>query len=331
MPAIPLIGLAISAAGAVSAADSQRKALHAQQDAANAATNSATNGSVNIADVQAQAQQAAKDNAANSAALEQQYNPGVQQLRTDSLAAVDQGLARSSQTQTLADQVAAQAGKVPQGISYDSPLLRDAISKAQSQLALGGTLDTETQNAVTRHGLATAAGVGGGGLTLGRDVTARDLGLTSLQLEQTRLNNASTLGGQEAALGQGNANLSLQAQQAGTNNLFNSANFLASLDSGDFARKLAAAQLGQNIAQPASGLDPGAIANLAVGNSNATAAGLQQAAALQAAGANQKSALSGQLIGTGLGIASKYFTAAPQYTSAAPVNNSAGNSYYLGG
>jgi hypothetical protein len=330
MPAIPLIGLAVSAAGAISTADSQRKALHAQEDAAKAAQDSATNGSVNIADVQAQAQQAAKDNAANGAALEAQYNPGAAQLRANSLAAVNQGLARSSQTQTLADQVAAQAGQVPQGISYDSPLLRDAIARAQSQLALGGTLDTETQNAATRGALAKSGSVSGG-LSLGRDLTARDLGLTSLQLQQQRLTNASNLGGQEAALGQGNANLSLQAQQAGTNNLFNSANFLASLDSGDFARQLSAAQLGQNIAAPASGLDPGAIANLAVGNSTAAAAGLQQAAALQAAGANQKSALGGQLIGTGLGIASKYFTPAPQYSYAAPANNTTGSSYYLGG
>ena len=200
---------------------------------------------------------------------------------------------------------------------------------AQQQLAMGGTLDKDTQNLVTRQGLATAGGVAGN-LNLGRDVVARDLGLSSLNLENQRLANATTLGQQEAALGQGNANLSLQAQLAGTNNLFDSANFLQSIDTGDFQKRLALAQFGQNIAQPTSGLDPGSVVNLAVGNSNAKAQGLQQAAALQAAGANQKGQLASQLVGTGLGIASKYFT--PTYTpSVTPVNNTTGNSYYLGG
>jgi len=196
---------------------------------------------------------------------------------------------------------------VPTGVNYDSPLLRQAIAKASSDLSLGGALPLDVQNAATRSALAKS-GSTSGGLGLGRDLVARDLGLTSLDLQQQRLNNASTLGNAEAALGQGNAALSLQAQLAGTNNLFNTANLLNSIGSGDFAQRLALAQFGQNIAQPASGLDPGSIANLAVGNSNATAAGQQQAAALQAAAANQKSAQAGQLIGTGLGIASKYFT-----------------------
>jgi hypothetical protein len=320
-------GLALSAGSAIANADAQRKSAHAAQDAANAANDPTKNGSVNIADLDAQARDFAKRNAADSRALEDQYNPGASALRANSLAALNGNLGRSAQTQTLADQIAAQAGQAPTGVSYDSPLLRDAIAKAQSQLALGGTLDTETQNAATRHALATAGGVGGG-LTLGRDLTARDLGLTSLQLEQQRLTNAANLGGQEAALGQGNASLSLQAQQAGTNNLFNSANFLASLDSGDFARQLSAAQLAQNIAAPASGLDPGSVVNLAVGNSNAKAQGLQQASALQAAQANQKSQLTGQLIGTGLGIAGKYFTPAPAVTT--PVAPAASSIPYYG-
>ncbi len=325
-------GLAVAAGGAVASADAQRKALHAQQDAAKAATDPNTNGSVDINALDQQARDFAKRNAADSLALENQYNPGASQLRQQSLANLNAaGTGSSPEAQALAARIAAQAGTVPTGISYDSPLLRDAIAKAQQQLALGGTLDRDTQNLVTRKGLATAGNVGGN-LNLGRDIVARDLGLSSLDLSNQRLANATTLGQQEAALGQGNANLSLQSQLAGTNNLFNSANFLQSIDSGDFQKRLALAQFGQNIAQPTSGLDPGSVVNLAVGNSNAKAQGLQQAAALQAAGANQKSQLGGQMVGAGLGIASKYFT--PTYTGAgytAPVNNTTGGSYYLGG
>lgn len=308
-------GLAVAAGGAVASADAQRKALHAQQDAQKAALDSSTNGSVDINALDQQARDFAKRNAADSAALEDQYNPGASTLRRNSIAALNGGSTTDALPQSIIDRIAAQAGTVPSGISYDSPLLRDAIAKARTDLALGGTLDRETQNAVTRKGLATAGGVTGN-LNLGRDIVARDLGLTSLDLEKQRLANATTLGAQEAALGQGNANLSLQAQLAGTNNLFNSANFLNSIDSGDFAQRLALAEFGQNIAQPTSGLDPGSVVNLAVGNSNARAQGLQQASALQAAGANQKSQLGGQLVGAGLGIASKYFT--PTYTSPTP-------------
>lgn len=314
MPAIPLIALAVSAAGTISAADAQRKALHAQQDAANAAQDPTKNGSVDINALDAQARAFARKNAADSADLENQYSPGVSQLRNNSIAALNNGQPRSAATQALINRIAGQAGTAPSA-SYDSPLLRDAIAKAKSDLALGGTLDAETQNAVTRHALATAAGAGGGGLTLGRDVTARDLGLTSLSLANQRLQNASNIGNQEAALGQGNANLSLQSQLAGTNNLFNSANFLNSIDSGDFARQMALANFTQNIAQPASGLDPSSVVNLAVGNSQAKAQGLQQAAALQASGANQKSAFGGQLIGAGLGVASNYFANRPASTT----------------
>lgn len=307
---LAVIGAAAAVKGAV---DANKNAKAANAAASEAANRPAPTVDINALD--AQAREFAQKNAADSAALEAQYNPGAAQLRANSLAAVNAGLGRSAQTQTLADQVAAQAGQVPTGASYDSPLLRNAIAQAQSQLALGGTLDRETQNAATRGALAKSGTVSGG-LNLGRDLTARDLGLTSLQLQQQRLTNASNIGAQEAALGQGNANLSLQAQQAGTNNLFNSANFLASLDSGDFARQLSAAQLGQNIAQPASGLDPRSVVNLAVGNSNATASQQQQASALKVAAANQAALLGGQLAGAGLGVASRYFT--PTNTTPAP-------------
>jgi len=309
-------GLGLSAVGAISNADAQRKALHAQQDAANAANDPTKNGSVDINALDQQARDIARKNAIDSAALENQFNPGASALRANSLAALN-GTGSNYLPQSLIDRIAGQAGSAPTGISYDSPLLRDAIAKAQANLTLGGALDRDTQNAVTRKGLATAGTVGGG-LNLGRDIVARDLGLTSLDLQRQRLADAAALGGQEAALGQGNAALRLQAQLAGENNLFNSANFLSSLNNGDFSRKLALAQFGQNIAQPTSGLDPSSVVNLAVGNANARAQGLQQSSALQAAQANQKSAFSSGLIGTGLGIASKFFSQPTPQVNAVP-------------
>jgi hypothetical protein len=302
-----VVGAGAAVYGVANSADAQRKALHAQQDAANAATNPATNGTVDINALDAQARQFALQNAAQGQALTDQYNPGVTALRAQSIGGLSGALAPSAQTQALANRVAAQAGTAPSA-SYSSPLLNDAVARAQQQLALGGTLDLETQNAATRGAFANAGSTAGGsgGLGLGRDLQARDLGLTSLQLQQQRLQNASQIGAQQAAVGQGNANLSMQGQLAGQGNLFNSANFLSNLDNGNFARQLNAATLTQNIANPATGLDPGSVTNLAVGNAGAKAAGYQQAGAINIAGANQQSAAGGQMLGVGAGLLSKY-------------------------
>ncbi len=306
-------------------ADKARKAAHAAQDQATAAGNGTGGGAVNIADLQTQAQNVAKQNAANSAALEAQYNPGAQQLRSGSLQALLDGLNPRSQNGELSARIAAQAGQplsrisAPGAEQYDSALTRQAVEQAAADLALGGELPQDVRNLVARNALARSGSVTGG-LGLGRDLTARDLGLTSLDLRNKRLQNAAALGAQEAALGQGNAalrqandslgvnvaGLNLQGEQYGRGNLFDSASFLNNIQSGDFQRALAAAQLGQNIAAPTAGLDPGSVVNLAVGNSNLAANSAQQAAALQAQAGNQKSALGGQLLGTSLGFIQNY-------------------------
>lgn len=337
--AIAAVGAAAAVAGTVSTISSQKKAANlAQQQADRANTNPA---GVDINALDAQARGIASKNAADSAALQEKYNPGVAGLRTASTQALTNGLSQDPRVTSIADQVASQAGRMPTGISYDSPLLRDAIARARGDLTLGGSLDKETQNQVARKSLAMAGNVQGGGyggLNLGRDITARDLGLTSLQLENQRLQNAASLGGQEAALGQGNANLSLQAQLAGTNNLFNSANFLSSLDNGQFSKALSASQLSQNIAAPQSGLDPGSVANLAVGNSNAQANQQQNAAALQIGAANNQAANYAKLAGTGLGFVQNYLNTpnkatyvpppvAPAYMAAPTANTSYVNPY----
>ncbi len=269
------------------------------------------NGLVDVNLLQQQAQAAAAQNAANSAALEAQYNPGAQELRAGSLQALLAGLSPNGQTTAIQNLISQQAGQpltVNPAPQYDSALTRAAVAKAQQDLALGGQLPFDVRNLIARKALAQSGAVSGG-LGLGRDITARDLGLTSLQIEQQRLNNAATLGNAEAALGAGNASLrqnynaqSLAAQQYARDNLLNSGNFLSNIQGGDFARALAAAQLGQGITPPASGLDPGSIANIAVGNVNNMNNAAQQAAALRVQQANGQTNLAAQGIGTGLGV-----------------------------
>ncbi len=327
-------------------------------------------GTVNLGAAQQAAQAIAQQNAANSLALENQYNPGMSALRSAGVqsllnqinaqsigiqgqlpAAYAPGQAPvSAANQELLAKVAAQAGKPLEGASYDSALTRAAIAKAQSDLALGGALPQDVRNLIARQGLAKSGTVSQG-LGLGRDIVARDLGLTSLQLENARLQQALQAGGAEVNLNQGNAAMGLQAQQYARNNLlqsqgataadqaqqlqayfqqqqlaqqaaaqeasnyFNQNSLLQSIQSGDFSRAMAGAQFGQSVAQPQSGLDPGAVVNLAVGNSNLAANSQQNANALAAGAANQQAALGAQALGAIGGFAGNYFR------PTAPVNN----------
>lgn len=334
-------------------------------------------GTVDINLAQQAAQAAAQQNAANSAALEAQYNPGAQELRQgslqsllDQLNAPQQGVEGtlpvvptpgaapvSAQNQALLQQITAQAGQPLQNVGYDSPLTRAAIAKAQQDLALGGALPQDVAQLVARKAFAQAGTLTGGrGLGNGRDITARDLGLTSLDLENQRLQQALQAGGAESNLEGANAAMRIAAQQYARNNLlqsqgatqadqqaqlqayvqqqqlaqqaaaqqasnyFNQNSLLQSIASGQFGRNLAASQLGQSITPPASGLDPGAIVNLAVGNSNLAANAQQNANATAAQAANNKTQLGGQLIGTALGFAQNYFkpTPAPTYSWTSP-------------
>lgn len=422
MPAIPIIQGVSAVAGAYSAVKGASDAKKAAQTAANAPAPT-----VNIPQLQQQAQNIAQQNAAQSALLEQQYNPGASQLRAGSLEALLGSLnpqnysavrnlaeggapqlagpgqrqslsgvaprpglseiaarpAASAGNTELLNRVLAQAGQPLTSTGFESSLTRAAIEAAQRDLALGGQLPQDVRNLIAR----TAAGRSGavsGGLGLGRDMTARDLGLTSLDVYNRRLQNAAEIGSQEAALEQANAAMRAQSEQFGRNNLlqsqqvfadedaraaqnyaadaqiaaardalvsnnyatdaqiaaqrdallsqqystdaqlaaqrdalassnyFNQAQLLEGLASGDFSRAFQAAQLGQNISQPASGLDPGSIANLAVGNTNAVAAQQQNAAALAAQAAQQRSALGGQLIGTAAGLYANRTPVAPK-------------------
>lgn len=319
MPAIPIVMGISAAAGAVSSVKGAMDASKAAKAAANAPAPT-----VNIPALQSQAQNIALENALNSSALERRFNPGAAELRQGGLQALLASLNPNSDNNAaltefiasggagrdaLMGRIAAQAGTPLSTTGFDSGLTRDAVARAREELALGGALPQDVRNLVARTAAARSGAVSGG-LGLGRDITARDLGLTSLDLAQRRLQNAASLGAQEAALEQANAGLRVNAEQFGRNNLlqsgqlvagdyFNEASLLQSIANGDFARAMAAAQLGQNIAQPTSGIDPGSVANLAVGNANAVAQQAQNAAALRAQSASQLMGMGGNLLGLG--------------------------------
>lgn len=62
-----------------------------------------------------------------------------------------------------------------------------------SQAGMGGALDPETQAMVTRSALEGGAGAGIAGSSAGRGVVARDLGLSSMALQDQRMKRAADL------------------------------------------------------------------------------------------------------------------------------------------
>lgn len=274
--ALGIAGLAASAGGAIASADAQRKALHAQQDAAKASQ-------VNVPAIEEKTRALARQNALDSAALEKQLTPLVPQLRDQS----NRGVIDSLNDRSLDRSSEMLHGRL--GQSLDTPLLRAAIAKAQSDLALGGNLSTDVQNMATRSALAKAGTVAPGSLGLGRDLVARDLGLTAQGIEQQRLQAASQIGGQE-----------LDLATSDSTNFLNTINMLRAINDAKFGKNLAAAQYGESIQRPVVGLDPSAYANLTTGNANAASAALTNTANIQGQQAQNYGNLAGQALGYGL-------------------------------
>lgn len=264
-----------------------------QNQAKKAAQGAASAGQVDIDALDARARQIAQQNAQDSRALELAMTPEVVQGRTDANNQVFQQMNPSGVDEysrnSLASLNESQVG------SAQTPLLKAAIAKAKADLALGGQLGIDQQNAVTRAGLAQA-GQNTGGLGLGRDIVARDLGLTSLDLERQRLAAASTLGGQELALAGQDANTAFNNRA----NQLNAIQLLQAVQGNQFQRALAAGQYGQSIQPPVVGLDPGSVVDLAVGNSNNRSAAMANQANIYGQQSQNMMNMGGQFAGLAL-------------------------------
>lgn len=314
MPAIPILaavgggsalaGGAALASTAIGAYSTLKGASDAKKAAA-AANQAAQNAQVDIGAVSDMATQQALKNIELSRATELENNPENAALRTASIINLLGQL--GADTTDVQNIIRGQLGR-----SSRTPLLDQTVAKASSDLALGGAIPLDVRNLVARNAAAKAGRVGA--VRSGRDISARDLGLTSLDLEQRRLTNARDIAG-----------LDVEATQFDSNYLLNQAQMIQALSSGDFGRALALAQFGQSLQAPVVGLDPASVANLAVGNSNAsTAAGMTaaQIAAAQAQGASQ---LGGALLGAGLGgIVNGYSTPKKPVVATAAKANTVG-------
>lgn len=270
-------GSALAGLGLAAKGQSDAKAAQA------AAQRAGQNAQVDIQKLDEQTRAIARRNAEESAALERAMTPEVPQLREQSNLAVIRGLTPSAGQEAAATTLASRIGS-----GVNTPLLQAAIDKARADLALGGRLDVETQNAATR-GAAARAGGSFGNLGLGRDLAARDLGLTSMQVAQQRLQNAQSLGGME-----------LGKEQYDNSNFLNAFSALNDYYNANRGYALGAAGYGQSIQQPVVGIDPSTAANLAVANANATGAAGANMANIQGTSARNLTNLGGQFLGYGI-------------------------------
>ena len=233
------------------------------------------------------ARTAAADNYKNSIALEQQYNPAQAALRSYSNLALRDGLSGNTSAMRARDSLLS-------GLGEENKLLAESADSILQSLRLGSKLSAETQNAVTRAALQTGGQAGLSGSFAGRGLVARDLGLTSLALEQQR---------QQQALQAGQL---LSAESLGRFNALSNASIADANRIGLLSDIIDARAL------PESGLSPGSIADVTTGQSNAQN---QSNAAYQASLAGNRNATLNSLLGFGAQALTAYQNRTPTKTT----------------
>lgn len=268
------VSLGIAAASAVGSYMNQKKA-------ANKAT-SATPAALDISKVISDARTAAASNYANSISLENQYRPGTAALRTSSDASLQSLFAgQTPGTQAQSSLLSSLGGNYG-----TNQLLEESTSRILGNLRLGGALGADVQAQAMQAALQKGGSAGISGSGAARGLVARDLGLTSLGLEQQRIAQAQQAGTQQAQLNLANLQTQGSLINAGAQN--------------DISRILGISNLIDGRALPESGLSPGSIANMYVGDKNAQDQIARENAQIQA---NARSQGMNSLLGFGSTLA----------------------------
>lgn len=232
--------------------------------------------------VAADARTQAIENARASLELEQELTPESQALRRGATGAL-LPLIGANQDNSLISGIdrSIEAG----GDADQSELFTESVAEARKQLSLGGELDSETRNEISRRAISR-----GGNTGAARYTTARDLGVGSLQLATDRLERGGRFGQMDQT-----------RNQASFENLNRLRTLREQLATGRQNRAVSLAGFGQSLRPPDVGLAPGEFAGLSVQNSNIMA----EAGAKKAELAAQNAANWGQAINTTVGAVSQ--------------------------
>lgn len=234
---------------------------------------------VDINKIITDAQNTAKANLQNSINLENQFLPGTSMLRRQSNELNSNLATGSTAAQRVQGQLLDQAGRpiTDPGAAVNNPLTVGSLNSILNSLNKGGKLDPDVQAQAVQAALQKGGAAGISGSGTGRGLVARDLGLTSLQLLQSRQNQAAQVGnqyGQLALQGQGLQLSDFMQRLAGVSGAVGQQQSYA----------LGLGNLMAATPYPNSGLGPGQTASLAIG-ANAQANAIAQQNQANAAGA----------------------------------------------
>lgn len=264
---------------------------------------------IDIAKIIADARENAAANYANSFALERQYNPQSAELRT----AANNGLSNLATGNTAGfqarDSLLSQLGSSQIMSTGTNPLLEASAASILDNLKLGGALGRDVQQQTVKAALEKGGMAGISGSGAARGLVARDIGLTSLGLLQQRQ-------GQALQAGSTLEGIKMQSDQLRLQDFLGRIGAAQGAASQDTQRAGLLAQIMDARALPESGLSPGALANLYVGDKNVQdQSRMDQAALKTTTNANTMNAL----LGFGSAAAGAY--AGQKKTSFAPVED----------
>jgi len=221
----------------------------------------------------------AERNIARSIQLEEQYSPDTAEFRRQSMSDLINRPTNSAEIEAIRNQLFADFQSPDMQLDMPelerSQLFDQAAEKVLSDLGLGGELDTETRNLVMRESAQRGGDSGFLGSVVGRDIGARDLGLSSMNIRNQRIGQALNVGqmqqannaqqqGLKFSLNQANAAL----KQQGADNRMAMGGFFETLGQQDLQNRIGLAQFGQNMQMPIAGLDPGQLASAMIGDTN---------------------------------------------------------------
>ena len=218
---------------------------------------------LDISKVIADSRTNAAETLAQSKEMESQYFPGTTILRGTTDIALgnlaNQNTAGFAARNSL---LGGMGSPIADASVSSNPLLQASADRIMGQLNLGGKLDAETQAAATRGALQGAGSAGISGSGAARGLVARDLGLTSLALNNSRIQNAQASGNLMAQLG-------LQGQQLKLQDAMNRFGAASGAAGQDVQATSLLASIIDNRAMPNAGLSATDIANLYAGQNNA--------------------------------------------------------------
>jgi hypothetical protein len=232
------------AIGGVAAAGATVYSASQNRVAGNKALDAIAKNKLNIDDVITSARDNAAANLEASIALERKYLPGTAALRLQA----DQGLSDLAKGNTAGLQA---RDALLKDITSVNPLLKASTDSILKQLQLGGKLDSETQAAVAKAALEQGGSAGISGSGASRGLVARDIGTTSLALQQART-AAGVQGGQILA-----SDFAQRLGLAGT----------AAAQDQNIALSIASLISGRSL--PDSGISSGSLVDLLQGQNNA--------------------------------------------------------------